>query len=925
MKRDLTVLDAVLRAGSVEETLAFFHGLTEEKRKIFAPHVIRWLDLLEENRQAHYRPELLEQLAENDRLPNYHDLGQAGYAALLACGGISQIKAVRASYILPAYLRTVLDDRRPSWSQSYADHLCSHSFGWAGAYWLRVRGLVLAGICQAPTHENYILGGIEGVFDGPNGSGVGRFGPNPELVANRQALEAVVETHRDWFSGPFWRLFEIEGETQISLAARDRFARNKGGWTTFLVAIAGHPLFPRDRLLDASLAALNRGFLQFRAGWFSRFHEALKPSVDERLARIDGYLALLGANVQPSVTFALEALDLIDSRHPLATRKVLSALEPALRSRVKKIARQAITFLERFASREPVERRAVCLGATEALLSEHGDVQGRVLELLEKYGRPDDQELRARLVEFAPAIRSSLRPRLEKWLSVPLAREEAPPPSISGPVQGPRSAVDHGRAVAPITALDELFDRASAVLEAPDNISEIERVLDGIVRLGDMRTPHFERLAMPLAKRAVARMRRTSASVTYSPIIEEALGYLFVSWLGGRNYLEEFAASRARPYAGEPIGFLLRRLSAVADQAVRQITLPLLASPTHQGGWIEPAALVERWLAWEKAGVTPDRHEQVLALLRLAPEGRTDALPLARRAGGEAGRALRHALGERSPPGKDAALWLAAYRSLEPHGDLADFEQVHPSLGPGAGLAPRHTYDLLNLDFEPALPEESDPALLPVLINEPSTRLDWTWRSRPLLRWVATLWPANLDAFFAKAIAFLDTAVGWSEASDRESTGYLEPLIEPTVEMRPLACHALALGLAAKDSGLRSQAREALIAALGEERLPLDAFGSVLRAHFVHDPRRPARWARIFQEAAQVSIVHQAFLARLLPHALPTEPGPASKGVGDFLDAMLEIMSAAGVRIDLASARAYLGGVKGTGRTPKLARALLAL
>ena len=40
-------------------------------------------------------------------------------------------------------------------------------------------------------------------------------------------------------------------------------------------------------MLDASLDALNRGFSQFRAGWYSRLHEALKPQLlAERLVTV---------------------------------------------------------------------------------------------------------------------------------------------------------------------------------------------------------------------------------------------------------------------------------------------------------------------------------------------------------------------------------------------------------------------------------------------------------------------------------------------------------------------------------------------------------------------------------------------------------------------------------------------------------------
>ena len=64
----------------------------------------------------------------------------------------------------------------------------------------------------------------------------------------------------------------------------------------------------RNRLLDASLEALARDFSQYRAGWFSRFHEYMEPNFEERAARTEHYLGLLASPIPPTVAFAVKAL-----------------------------------------------------------------------------------------------------------------------------------------------------------------------------------------------------------------------------------------------------------------------------------------------------------------------------------------------------------------------------------------------------------------------------------------------------------------------------------------------------------------------------------------------------------------------------------------------------------------------------------------
>ena len=55
--------------------------------------------------------------------------------------------------------------------------------------------------------------------------------------------------------------------------------------------------------------SLARDFAAFRAGWFSRFHDQLKPTDAERAARADAYLRLLGSGIGSTVTFAVKAVE----------------------------------------------------------------------------------------------------------------------------------------------------------------------------------------------------------------------------------------------------------------------------------------------------------------------------------------------------------------------------------------------------------------------------------------------------------------------------------------------------------------------------------------------------------------------------------------------------------------------------------------
>ena len=73
-------------------------------------------------------------------------------------------------------------------------------------------------------------------------------------------------------------------------------------------------------------------------------------------------------------------------------------------------------------------------------------------------------------------------------------------------------------------------------------------------------------------------------------------------------------------------GLFSQRVRAAARRAAAGKRGPLLALPTHTGGWIAPAALVARLT---EVGEDVDEPELLQALLRLAPDGRAAALAAA--------------------------------------------------------------------------------------------------------------------------------------------------------------------------------------------------------------------------------------------------------------------------------------------------------
>jgi hypothetical protein len=936
-----TDLDRALRTEDERVVIALFADADEDTRKAFAPQVKEWWHTLSLNQGAHYDPDAQARLSPGQVVPNYQHLYPTAFAAALACLTLADVKAVEFSFGLDDEVAEILTARRPPWIADYCEFLCAHRFGTFASIWRQVRALVRAGLCPPPSHDNYALGAIEGIrpiYTHRRNQRRAAEGlpPLPEL-----ALEEHLLHERDWLETAFWKLFELEGNSRVSLANRG-FA-----WIEAVVALSRRDLIDRNRLLDASLDALNRDFRQFRVRWFSQLHEALVPTVAERAVRLDTYLSLLGSPIPPTVTFALEAVVAIDAAQPIPAKALLPALSSVLAARGKAVVKNGLQLLDRLAERDPAARRDVCHAATTSLLNPAVELQKVVLSLLERYGERADTRLKTRLSELVDAVAPSLRPRMQTWLEAPgsngpsgapspgsVRKPKAAQPTDHAASKPPASTLDPSRAIIPITTLDELLDRAAAVLEAPDDPNEIERVLDGICRLCDQRPPDFERRVGPLGQRALTTLSRFQSRPNFDPVMDRAVAGTILSWLAGNDLFAE--ATHLIGGHNEPFAFLFRRLAAVGKQVSQRRALPLLSAPTHRGGWIEPQALVTRWLQWQEAGASPDRHEQVVALLRLAPEQRAGALSAAGPLAGEAGIALRFALGGNEEPTRDVALSLAAHRSRTPHGDLPGFGHVFPKAGPDGGEAARYRWQRragipdtgrmtlgwgFELEVEPPVPSNVDGALLPVLLNHRGEFMEGV--SRPLIRWTAFLWPAHREGLSARGIPALQLAVEWSDTRDRETCGYLDALIDSHARLGPVATLALALGLAAQDVALRGLAQEALIAAIPELRVDAVELGGALSRMWDTGLSKLARLTKSFAEVARISPEHAVVVAELVRRTLHGDPARAPRELGAMLELLVELQIETDTPLTDPRTREYLAAIDGTGKSARLAKQLL--
>ena len=351
----------------------------------------------------------------------------------------------------------------------------------------------------------------------------------------------------------------------------------------------------------------------------------------------------------------------------------------------------ALSLLASCAKREPAQRVDILSMVCSALMSEAAEVQEKALELIAEYADPDDVSLKESFGQYEGAILSSVRLKIPKFLlssKLPAQLVKQPPAAVTAQVQHSaphREEIKSELALMPIASLDELILKASYVLENPDQIDDLELVLDGISRLCNERPPDFQKRTSALAKRA----QQLSAKIGQD-FIQRMLGSLISIWLTGKSPEQPNEHWLARNDFNQ---FFKLRIEAIAKRIRQGIALPLLSTPTHRFGWLEPGALPERLRAWQ--GHALDEHDEVLALLRLDKSAYTevDLSDL----NGEFVEALEYALGIRSEPsGSSASLWVAACRTRSPYATDEKIVAHFGDLGPDAGSAAKYEWKIAN-------------------------------------------------------------------------------------------------------------------------------------------------------------------------------------------------------------------------------------
>ncbi len=729
----------------------------------------------------------------------------------------------------------------------------------------------------------------------------------------------------------------------------------------------------RVKFLRALLQALMTDLKQNRAQALIKFYKSLTVKAGETTELSDEFLTLLGNERSFVCAFAWEKANELYDKRKIAAATILEKLPAVFQCETKGTPSKALKWTKQAVrlddSLVPLAVD-VCLSA---LKHPESSIQKSALDQLGDYSPRMHADhavaIDAPLNTLAPTNRKPAGTLLQKLTGItPSASEEDLQETVAGlsvpelPNRESVSILDVNPPIERIEKHEQLIDAIANAIEGTDDAMTVERILAAISELGPVPESMQDRAGPVL--QSTREIRRGSSmtssagsrSLVAAPDATQWVERVLCLALGmtelvllREDYCEEDAKSFGLPwpprpepmqlprymthedYDAESQGYAYRalnyawhsrlwwhRLQAIEERLREFISLPLLATPTHGGGWIEPAVLIDRIQRWQAANRPLDEADLVLALLRLAPERRGAARKklsqlnatsklhqLRLRPVDETKKKKRQAYRDAFTEQSDLAPELVDCEIVDilrialDEPDLSKVKSTSPDLAyrriashvRSATLEPEQ---IQRLELDPAfiqhkLPIEFDwranvdctnpkDRVIPTMLVQ-RTGAGWIDEHFLLAEVYRTLhaelhptsaWKLKLDAWndqynrdchWINAIVRMASRTENGPANHTPYAAYLEALFDPHSDWSTAACGAAVVSMIGRDTDARAVGLDACDEAIAAGRVQPDTMSAAMYRVLLAPWPRVKRMAEVCQQLSDIAAVHQRFLA----------------------------------------------------------------
>ncbi len=970
MALDQTKLEKLLlKNGTEKKVVKFFQGASEADRKTIAGFCAKNFKKRVKEDRENWDSDDFD--ADNDLL------SPALYAAYGACT-LKQIGTSWDSWLDGDLFCELLLDRKPGWINQWAEVICKQ---------LRVRSfvdlrrMIRAGICEKPQTDNYTRLMISGLS----------YGQKPQILK-------LIKKDPDLLKEDIWRIFEVPYvmhhenligyldndwiKTLAALTKEKKLDRKRVFESCFSATNMGfnrsqvtmfftlHDLLkptPKEQqaMFDSYCGLLDSSIPPVVKFGFETLQKLDTKSPQDELKLCDALSATMRSPTKSMLKSTMTWLAKLIKRNEKCRETACMAAVQGLLHEKSDVQTDVLKFLQKHAGQPSPElldeidrigsttsasvKKAIAKWTKELAQSDsRGDSSstGKKAKSTTAKSKTDTSKAAKTVASNSKSVTSESLAEAIK-LGRKMTKKIAPlvgMPELLSAVKKrelviPSVAFDgtelarlwNREPVSPIKTLEEFVDVAARGMENGDLVEDGERVIEAVSRLKVFGDEKKLKVVDPVIKHALKRLKRYGSS--FEPFngvgISDDVVPLIIAWATDAPY-ELYKPDRP-PGLG---GFMALRMSATLTRLMERTPLELVALPTHSDGWIDPLVLVKR-LKKIKNEKHMLNYDQVLALLRLAPENRGKALKAAKDIPGEFAQAFRYACGEQTKKiGKSYYLWIAAARARNPFDDDLLVAKKFPDHGADAGLAAK--YDLRRANrkkksrwdelttfyaegsVRPRYDREKEKDwgespyadyLVPTaLIHEDDWHSNNFWDTKPyedkLILYAASVWPQARESFFLITYKPIVN---------------LQPLFDTNTPLLEVGTWALVRALGGNWPAEKAMGIDVAIATIEDGRWDSKKAGRMLALEITY----ANRYAKSLPEVAAVSPLHAFQICQSLISMLAAKPPELPSSFGGLLEVIYELLEELQISVENESAIEFLSSLKGSSKAAKAARKIL--
>lgn len=773
-------------------------------------------------------------------------------------------------------------------------------------------------------------------------------------------------------------------------------------WPQALIKLVNEGVIEKSDLLRHTLFGLTQDLKQNQLSGIHKLHTALLPSSKQREEFAEKYLDLMDHRVGHVAKFALTQLRVLSKSDDFDEVAFLTCAEDVFIQARKGNAKLIISIIQTIIKRQNAIDDNVIIALISALKNEHADIQSSALKILSSANLSAPQKVEiSKQRDFLPP---SLQADLDKLMGImqknPPERRSSPSKSISlseipknfliasgldkfqadhtviyAPISSDwrdHAILENFDKLEPIEDVNTLIDKLAQAVEVTDKPATVYNIIDGISRLCGKTPPDFEAKTSALVKRLGDLSTDWDEAAAHQGLahmrgaFRRCLLSLSMAWLRPNEVIALPEGIGASPPHRQ---LYLRMLEFLSENVRKKRARPLLSTPSHVNGWLDPRIWVERLNLYHQYGWDIEKNDLLVSLPRLSPQHKEEAYSILGETPLREFIAFALGISNAIDPKGDPVLWSTAARALNPNIDWRDMFRnsnidmsVLGSLGPiqydWRAYVEERTYEYyegihkvnlfkLTQSFTAETHANSsskngkrglkqifslksksfDPTDLPYAsFHVPLENETWygmgesvAWRNS----WDFTLCPSHRIGARLRAIQCLANTIDEDATRTTHKYSFFQHLFVDDQPWDEATHLMICLGLARKEADGRGMAVDAMI--YGIERGAIDP--DILAAQLIGLSQEPwlklNRLSQSIQTVSESSLLHAYIISLTIQHWLP-QTNLSARGIYAILDVLLNTQATIQQPL-MVNCQKTLRSLKGSSKAAKAAKALLAL